>query len=108
MYLLAAPPDLSQIHMIVYRVSNEVKICKAINAIAREWRAIGRELGMKDEFLESQSRHEDNTVAAMNVITFWTRSDEKATWRRLITAMRVGGKLTTEANELEKALLNKV
>ena len=108
MYFIAGPPDLSQIHMIKYRIGKEVKTCKAIDAIAREWKAIGRVLRMADEFLESQSRYEDNTVAAMNVITSWTKSDVKATWRQLITAMRVGGKLPSEANELETALLNRV
>ena len=100
-------PDLSQLHTIKYRTGKDVKTYKAIDAIAKDWKAIGKELGMKDRFLRAQSSHDDKT-AAMTVVRSWTRSDEKATWLRLIAAMRVGGKLRTEAKELEKALLSRV
>lgn len=100
-------PDLSQLHRIKYKTGKEVKTYKAIDAVANDWKAIGKELGLKENFLRAQSSHDDRT-AAMNVVRCWTRSDGKATWARLIAAMRVGGKLRTEAKELETALLNKV
>ena len=73
-----------------------------------EWEAIGRELGLEDEFLKAQSSHEDSIVSAMNVVNRWTKSGKRATWARLIGAMKTGGKLTVEANELKHALLNMI
>ena len=98
-------PDLSQIDRLQYSSKGEIKIFQTLPHIAREWEAIGRELGVGDAFLKTQSTHDDST-AAMNVVHYWIRYDKKPTWRQLIRAMKVDGKLVTEASELEYALHN--
>ena len=80
----------------------------SINHIARQWEAIGRELGVEEGILKAQFYHDSNIVAARNMIDHWVFSDKNATWTRLIAAMRDGGKLKSEAAELETALLNKI
>ena len=101
-------PDLNRVQKITYRSGTEIKTYRAINVIAMEWEAIGRELGLEDEFLKAQSSHYDSTVSTMNVINRWTKSDKTATWARLIGAMKSRGTLTVEANELKHALLNMI
>ena len=101
-------PDLNRVQRIRYRSGTEIKTYRAINDIAKEWEAIARELGLEEKFLKAQSSHDDSIVAAMNVVNKWTRSDETASWARLIRAMKIGGNLAVEANELKHALLNMV
>ena len=101
-------PDLSQIDRLKYRSEGDIKTFRTLPHIAREWEAIGRELGVDDAFLKAQITHDDSTVAAMNVVSHWTRHDKNGTWRQLIRAMKVDGKLATEASELENALRNKI
>ena len=101
-------PGLSQIDRLQYSSKGKIKTFRTLPHIAREWKAIGRELGVGDAFLKTQSTHDDSTVAAMNVVRFWIKHDKKPTWRRLIRAMKVDGKFVGEVNELENALRNKI
>ena len=101
-------PGLSQIDRLQYSSKGEVKTFRILPHIAREWEAIGRELGVGDIFLKSQSTHDDSNIAAMNMVSHWISHDKKPTWRQLIRAMKVDGKLVTEASELEYALYNKI
>ena len=92
---------------IQYSSGLKKKTYQAIDGIAREWLAIGRQLGLDEVFLNSLSGHGDIT-AARDMIDHWLHTDKNATWTRLITAMRDDCKLKSEAAELETALLNKI
>ena len=92
---------------IKYSCGLEEKTYQAIGHIAREWLAIGRQLGLDEVFLNSLSGH-GGITAARNMIDHWLLTDKNATWTRLIAAMRDDGKLKSEAAELETALLNKI
>ena len=101
-------PGLSQIVRLQYRSEGKIKTLRTLPHIAREWEAIGRELGVDDAYLKTQSTHDDSIIAALNVVRYWIKHDKKPTWRQLIRAMKVDGKLVTEASELEYALYNKM
>ena len=90
---------------IQYSSGLKKKTYQAIDHIAREWLAIGRQLGLDEVFLNSLS---GGDITARVMIDHWLHTDKNATWTRLIAAMRDDGKLKSEAAELETALLNKI
>ena len=99
-------PDLDKLTEIKYRSGSEEKTHRAINDIARQWEAIGRELGVEEGVLKAEPSL-DNITAATNMINHWIHTDKNATWSRLTAAMRDGGNLISEAAKLETALLSK-
>ena len=80
---------------IKYSSGLEEKTYRTIDHIAREWLAIGRQLGLDEVFLNSLSGHGDIT-AARNMIDHWLHTDKNATWTRLIAAIVISMELYLE------------
>ena len=103
-------PDLRVIGIIWYTRNSKVQEYRAIDEIATEWQAIGRELGLKGSRIRiiNGSHRGDDSAAASDMLSFWIGSDVKASWARLIKAMKVKEDLNAEAAEFEYALLHRV
>ena len=103
-------PDLRVIGIIWYTRNSKVQEYRAIDEIATEWQAIGRELGLKGSKIKNinGSHHGDDCAAASDMLSFWLGSDLEATWARLIKAMKVKEDLKVEAARFEYALLHRV
>ena len=103
-------PDLRVIGIIRYKRNSEIQEYRAIDEIATEWQAIGRELGLKGSKIKNinGSHRGDDSAAASDMLSFWIGSDLEASWARLIKAMKVKEALNTEAADFEYALLHRV
>ena len=102
-------PDLNLIKGIDYKIDSKEKRYSALDDIAKDWEAIGRALGLEEEYLQQSAESSiDAIITARYMIHYWIHSDKNATWTKLIAAMRDGGKLIAEATELETALFKKI
>ena len=107
-FLTDQKPDIRLIGMIKYQIGSEIKQYRAIDTVSIEWAAIATELRIKRAIIANARDKRDNNAAAYEVLTHWLGADTKATWARLIDAIKVKEELTTDAEELERALLNMI
>ena len=101
-------PNMRLIGMIKYRSGGEVLKYRPIDIIALEWEAIARELNVKRAAIVNAKKKPSDSDAASEVLSYWLGADKKATWAKLIEAIKVKEELTSDAEELETALLNMV
>ena len=88
--------------------NSEVKEFRLINKLALTWRAVGLQLGVEEEILKAIRMHtQDPREAAADMISHWLGRDPKATWNKLIRALRVKIELSTAAKKFKFALLHK-
>ena len=96
------------IGLIKYQSGSKVKKYRPIDIISVEWEAIARELEVSKARIVGARKKLDDSAAASEVLSYWLGSDTKATWARLIDAIKVKEELTSDAEDLETALLNMV
>ena len=96
------------IGLFKYRSGDEVLKYRPIDIISLEWEAIARELKVKKATIVNAKKKPNDSDAASEVLSYWLGADTKATWAKLIEAIKVKEDLTSDAEELETALLNMV
>ena len=91
-----------------YQSDDGVQRYQPIDIISLEWEAIARELKVKKSVIANAKKKHSDSESATEVLSFWLGADTKATWAKLIDAIKVKDELTSDAKDLETALLNMV
>ena len=94
--------------MITYSEGSKEKIYRPINDISTAWEPIAQQLKVDDSKIQNEKKNQDAITSATEMIRIWLGSDPKASWFKLIKAMKVKRELENAAKELETALQNKV
>ena len=92
--------------MITYNAGSEEKCYRPLEQISLHWRDIAGYLELSTAAINNAALKPTPTDSAREVMTSWTGSNTKASWSKLIKAMKVVPQLTVSAKELETALLN--
>ena len=95
--------DLRTIGMIRFRWNSKIQEYRVINSVASN-----RMLGIEDSILTNINSCQNSNAAANDMLRVWMGSDSKATWAKLIQAMRVKEELTTATEEFQHALQNRI
>ena len=96
------------IELIKYRRGPRVLSYRPIDTVSTEWEAIARHLKVRRATIANARCRHTKSDAASEVLNYWLRADTKATWIKLIEAIKVREELTSDAEELKTALLNMV
>ena len=95
--------------MITYSHNGEKKKFRPVNKISIAWEAIATQLKVNDAIIQTEKkRNQDATTSASEMMRIWLGSDRKATWAKLIKAMKVKHELKNAAEKMKTALLNMV
>jgi hypothetical protein len=106
--ILDQKPTMKLIGLIKYWSGSKVKKYRPIDIISVEWEAIARELEVSKAKIANAKKKHNDSDAASEVLSYWLGSGTEATWARLIDAIKVKEELTSDAEDLETALLNMV
>ena len=80
-------------------------IYRPIEDISTAWQAIARQLKVDDSKIQNEEKKkQDATASANEMIRIWLGSDRKASWSKLIKAMKVKQDLVNAAKKLKTAL----
>ena len=102
---------MKHIGLIVYKEDkdSETTRFRPIDHISKAWEAIAIQLEVDNSKIKNeQGRSRDDASAANEIIKIWLDSDPKASWLRLIKAMKAKEDLEVAAKKLKTALNNMV
>ena len=99
---------MRHIGLITYKDDGETKEYRPINHISTAWEAIATQLKVDSTDIQKAKGLQDTTSAANEVIRIWLGFDAKASWSKLIGAMKVKEELKVAAEQLKTALINMV
>ena len=98
---------MKHILLITYSDGGKTKQYRPINDISTAWEAIARQLNVDDCKIQNErKRNQEATSSASEMMEIWLGSDCRASWSKLIEAMKVKQELTNAAKQMETALLN--
>ena len=102
-------PTDTLIILINYIKKSENKRFRLIDAVAADWETVAKFLGFSNGQIRNVKRSHPGEVkaAATEMLTSWLRSDTKATWEKLIKALKdASDDLSVDAETFEYALLH--
>ena len=107
--IIEARPEMRHIGLITYSDSGERKECRPIDDISTAWEAIATQLKVdRSKIRNEKSKNRDAASSASEMMEIWLGSDCKASWSKLIKAMKVKQELTRASEQIKTALLNMV
>lgn len=99
-------PDMRRLIMVTYRDGGKTKRYRPLQEISLNWEDIANYLEVGKGTIANAKRQLDATGSARVALQAWLGSDVKASWSKLIKAMKTVQALEFSATEFRTALLN--
>ena len=97
---------MQKLIMIPYRVDGQKKYYRPTQEMAPHWEDVVTYLGISQAVIVSAKRQLNDTDSVREALQEWITSDVKASWSKLINAMKTVPGLVVSAKEFRTALLH--
>ena len=97
---------MQKLIMIPYRVDGQKKYFRPTQEIAPHWEDVVTYLGISQAVIVNAKRQLNDTDSVREALQEWITSDVKASWSKLINAMKTVPGLVVSAKEFRTALLH--